>query len=53
MLAAVHRAVRAVDGVIDVVGRLGYAIDDTRRRRPDEPDEAETPRPPVTARRLT
>jgi CBS domain-containing protein len=46
-------AVRAVDGVIDVVDRLGYAIDDTRRPRPDEPDEAETPRSPVAARRLT
>jgi CBS domain-containing protein len=53
MLAAVHPAVRVVDGVIDVIGRLGYAIDDTSRPRPDEPDEAETPRSPVAARRLT
>jgi CBS domain-containing protein len=30
MLAAVLSAVRAVDGVIDVETRLGYAIDDTR-----------------------
>jgi hypothetical protein len=29
--------------------RLGYAIDDTSRPRPDEP---ETPRSPVAARRL-
>jgi len=28
------------------------ADDDTRRPRPDEPDEAETPRSPVAARRL-
>src|SRR5689334_1580397 len=31
MLAAVGPAVRAVDGVIDVIGRLAYAIDDTIR----------------------
>ena len=44
-------AVRAVDGVIDVEGRLGYAFDDTiRTPRPTEP---ETPRSPVAARRLT
>jgi CBS domain-containing protein len=30
MLAALLPAVRAVDGVIDVEGQLGYAIDDTR-----------------------
>ena len=44
-------AVRAVDGVIDVEGQLGYAFDDTiRTPRPTEP---ETPRSPVAARRLT
>jgi CBS domain-containing protein len=44
-------AVRAVDGVIDVEGELGYAFDDTiRTPRPEEP---ETPRSPVAARRLT
>jgi CBS domain-containing protein len=54
MLTAVRPAVRAVDGVIDVVGRLGYAIDDTSRPpRPAELDEPETPRSPVAARRLT
>ncbi len=51
MLAAVQPAVRAVDGVIDVTGRLGYTIDDTRR--PPQPDAPETPRSPVAARRLT
>ena len=54
MLTAVHPAIRAVDGVIDVVGRLGFAIDDTfRPPRPAELDEPETPRSPVAARRLT
>jgi CBS domain-containing protein len=53
MLAAVRPAVRAVDGVIDVVGRLGYAVDDTRRPSwPVEPAEPETPRSPIAARRL-
>jgi len=33
MLAAALRAVRAVDGVIDVEAQLGYAIDDIRLRR--------------------
>jgi CBS domain-containing protein len=33
MLAALLPAVRAVDGVIDVEGRLGYAIDDSRLPR--------------------
>jgi hypothetical protein len=51
MLAAVRPAVRAVDGVIDVVGRLGYAIDDTERL--PQPDEPETAHSPVAARRLT
>ena len=54
MLAAVRPAVRAVDGVIDVIGRLGYAIDDTKRfPQPAEPAEPETPHSPVAARRLT
>jgi hypothetical protein len=53
MLAAVGPAVRAVDGVIDVIGRLAYAIDDTiRPPRPAEADEPETPHSPVAARRL-
>jgi osmotically-inducible protein OsmY len=30
MLAAAPRAVRAVDGVIDVESQLGYAMDDIR-----------------------
>ena len=51
MLSAVRPAVRAVDGVIDVVGKLGYAIDDTSR--PPRPAEPETPRSPVASRRLT
>ena len=33
ILAAALRAVRAVDGVIDVEAQLGYAIDDIRLRR--------------------
>jgi hypothetical protein len=54
MVTAVRPAVRAVDGVIDVIGRLGYAIDDTKRfPQPAEPDEPETPHSPVAARRLT
>jgi CBS-domain-containing membrane protein len=53
MLTAVRPAVRAVDGVIDIVGRLGYAIDDTRQPPwPAEADEPETLRSPVAARRL-
>jgi len=54
MLTAVKPAIRAVDGVIDVLGRLGYAIDDTRRpAEPEEPEGPETLRSPVAARRLT
>jgi CBS domain-containing protein len=53
MLAAVGPAVRAVDGVIDVTGRLAYAIDDSiRLLRPAEADEPETPHSPVAARRM-
>jgi CBS domain-containing protein len=53
MLAAVGPAVRAVDGVIDVTGRLGYAIDDTTRPpRPAEADEPEPAHLPVAAARL-
>jgi len=33
MLPAALRAVRAVDGVIDVESRLGHAIDDIRLPR--------------------
>ena len=40
MLAAALRAVRAVDGVIDVESQLGYAIDDIRL--PLGPDQLET-----------
>ena len=50
MLAAVRPAVRAVDGVIDVIGRLACAIDDTRR--PPQLEEPETPHSPAAARRL-
>ena len=40
MLAAALRAVRAVDGVIDVESQLGYAIDDIRLSL--GPDQLET-----------
>jgi osmotically-inducible protein OsmY len=40
MLAAALRAVRAVDGVIDVDSQLGYAIDDIRP--PHGSDQLET-----------
>lgn len=56
MLAFVWAAVRAVDGVIDVEGELGYAIDDTGPHfapRRDEPSMASGPHSPVAARRLT
>jgi CBS domain-containing protein len=51
MLAAALRAVRAVDGVIDVEAQLGYAIDDIRL--PLGPDQLETMGSPVARRRLT
>ena len=50
MLAVLLPAVRAVDGVIDVEGQLGYAIDDTRL--PHSADQPNTLSPPV-GRRLT
>ena len=50
MLAALLPAVRAVDGVIDVAGQLGYAIDDTRL--PHGSDQPETTTSPVARRRL-
>ena len=49
-LALLLSAVRAVDGIIDVDGRLGQAIDDTERPRPAEQDESETLSSPVAAR---
>jgi CBS domain-containing protein len=49
MLAAALRAVRAVDGVIDVENQLGYAIDDIRL--PHGVGQPDTPSPPM-ARRL-
>jgi CBS domain-containing protein len=51
MLSALMPAVRAVDGVIDVEGRLGYAIDDARL--PRDADQLETVNSPVARRRLT
>ena len=51
MLAAALRAVRAVDGVIDVDNQLGYAIDDIRLL-PHGSYQLETVSSPVT-RRLT
>ena len=53
MLTPLLPAVRAVDGVIDVEGQLGYAIDDTWPAHRPEPAEPETVRSPVAARRLT
>jgi CBS domain-containing protein len=51
ILAAALRAVRAVDGVIDVEAQLGYAIDDIRL--PLGPDQLEEVGSPVARRRLT
>ena len=53
MLYDIHPAVRAVDGVIDVEGELGYAIDDDTSP-PPEPERDETPitHSPVASRRL-
>jgi CBS domain-containing protein len=50
MLAAALRAVRAVDGVIDVESQLGYAIDDIRL--PIDGDQPETVNLPTMPRRL-
>jgi CBS domain-containing protein len=51
MLESLLPAVRAVEGVVDVEGQLGYAFDDTIRT--PHPTEPETPHSPVAARRLT
>ena len=56
MLTRIWPAVRAVDGVIDVDGDLGYAFDDTRPPPAPERDESPLTRgthPPIAARRLT
>jgi len=50
MLAATLRAVRAVDGVIDVEAQHGYAIDDIRL--PHGSDHLETVSSPVARRRV-
>jgi CBS domain-containing protein len=51
MLPAALRAVRAVDGVIDVAAQLDYAIDDTRL--PHGSDQLEMPNPPAARRLLS
>jgi CBS domain-containing protein len=51
MLPAALRAVRAVDGVIDVESQLGYAIDDIRL--PHGVGQPDAPASPVIGRRLT
>lgn len=53
MLAALLPAVRAVDGVIDVEGQLGYAIDDTRRPHDPGPNPPDTLHSPVAQYRMT
>lgn len=56
MLTRIWPAVRAVDGVIDVDGDLGYAFDDTKPLPAPERDESPLTRgtnPPIAARRLT
>ena len=56
MLTRVWPAVRAVDGVIDVDGDLGYASDDTEPLPAPEREESPLTRgthPPIAARRLT
>lgn len=56
MLTRIWPAIRAVDGVIDVDGDLGYAFDDTRPPPAPERDESPLTRgthPPIAARRLT
>ena len=50
MLPAALRAVRAVDGVIDVESQLGYAIDDIRL--PHDVEQLVTVSSPVARRRL-
>jgi len=54
MLALIWPAVRAVEGVIDVQGELGYACDDTVSLPAPDRDESPLtrgPHPPVAARR--
>jgi CBS-domain-containing membrane protein len=56
MLTRIWPAVRAVDGVIDADGDLGYAFDDTKPLAAPEREESPLTRgthPPVAARRLT
>lgn len=56
MLTRVWPAVRAVDGVIDAGGDLGYASDDTEPLPAPEREESPLTRgthPPIAARRLT
>jgi hypothetical protein len=56
LLTRIWPAVRAVDGVIDADGDLGYAFDDTRPLPAPERDESPLTRgthPPIAARRLT
>jgi CBS-domain-containing membrane protein len=52
MLTLLLPVVRAVDGVVDVEGQLGCAIDDTRRPHHVEHEEIDTPSSPLAARRL-
>jgi CBS domain-containing protein len=54
MLALIGSAIRAVEGVIDVEGKLGYAVDDTRPLPAPERDESPLtrgPHPPLASRR--
>jgi CBS domain-containing protein len=53
MLALIGPAVRAVDGVIDVEGDLGYASDDTGHVPAAEHDESLVTHSPIASRRLT
>jgi CBS domain-containing protein len=56
MLTRIWPAVRAVDGVIDAEGELGYAMDDTKPLPAADGDESPLTRgihPPIAARRLT
>jgi CBS-domain-containing membrane protein len=53
MVALIRPAVRAVDGVIDVEGELGYVFDDTKLLPAAEHDEPLITHSPVASRRLT
>jgi CBS-domain-containing membrane protein len=53
MVALIRSAVRAVDGVIDVDGELGYAFDDTKPLPAPQHDESPVTHSPVASRRLT